>query len=50
MAPVLVGELEIEHGFIVLLAISLYGSQIIAAWLGAMSGAGRTAAEEPLRP
>lgn len=50
VAPALVGELELEHGFIVLLAISLYGSQIIAAWLGAMSGAEGTAAAEPLRP
>lgn len=49
VAPVLVGELEIQHGFIVLLAVSLYGSQIIAAWLGVMSGAEKTA-EEPLRP
>ncbi len=38
VAPVMVGELEIEHGFIVLSAISLYGLQLAAAWLGAFLG------------
>jgi len=38
VAPVMVGELEFEHGFIVLLAISLYGLQLAAAWLGAFLG------------
>ncbi|MDQ3555013.1 MAG: hypothetical protein M3395_11520, partial [Chloroflexota bacterium] len=38
VAPVMVGELGIEHGFIVLLAISLYGLQLAAAWLGAFLG------------
>ncbi len=39
VAPVMIGELEMEHGVIVLLAISLYGSQIAAAWFGAFVGA-----------
>ncbi len=39
VAPLLVGELEMKHGFIVLLATSLCGLQIAAAWLGAFVGA-----------
>lgn len=39
VAPLAIGELEVEHGFIVLLAISLYGLQIVGAWLGATLGA-----------
>jgi hypothetical protein len=38
VAPVLVGELEPEHGVIVLVAISLFGSQIVAALAGAALG------------
>lgn len=38
-APAMVGELEVRHGFIVLIAISLYGMQVVAAWAGATMGA-----------
>lgn len=39
IAPLAIGELEFQHGFIVLSAISLYGLQIAVAWLGATLGA-----------
>ena len=49
-APVLVGELEPQHGVTVLLAVSLYGSQILAAWLGAALGAVAHVRPESDRP
>ncbi len=44
VAPVLIGELEVQHGLIVLRAISQLGLQVVAAWLGALWGAERTVA------
>ena len=44
VAPVVIGELEVQHGLIVLLAISQLGLQVVAAWLGALWGAERTVA------
>jgi hypothetical protein len=44
VAPVVIGELEVQHGLIVLLAISQLGLQVVAAWLGALLGAERTVA------
>jgi hypothetical protein len=40
-APLLIGELELQHGAAVLLVTSLFGAQVIAAWAGAMLGARR---------
>ncbi len=39
VAPLAIGELEVEDGFIVLFAISQFGTQVVAAWLGATLGA-----------
>ena len=50
VAPVLIGELEVQHGLIVLRAISQLGLQVVAAWLGALLGAQRTAAGDGARP
>ncbi len=46
-APVLVGELEPQHGVIVLLALSLFGTQVLAAWLGARVGMASASRLEP---
>ena len=39
VAPLMVGELEPAHGFTVLVAVSLFGLQIVAAAAGAWAGA-----------
>ncbi len=39
VAPLMVGELEPAHGFTVLVAVSLFGLQIVAAAAGAWVGA-----------